>query len=170
MLDLMDWFCGAGGSSQGAHSVPGVRVTRAANHWQMAIATHAENFPGTDHWIGDIREAPVGRWPVADIFWASPECPQWSSARGKRRDYDATMQGDLLDLERDEEADRSRALMEEVPLYLRGGDRARRAGARRRRGECGGGVPRNEVVLRQVVLRPPVRRVAQIVIEAAGPA
>ncbi|MDE1674690.1 DNA cytosine methyltransferase [Nocardia gipuzkoensis] len=120
MLDLMDWFCGAGGSSQGAHAVPGVRVSRAANHWQMAIATHAQNFPATDHWIGDIREAPVERWPVADIFWASPECPQWSSARGKRRDYDATLQGDLLDLARDEEADRSRALMEEVPLYLRG--------------------------------------------------
>ncbi|MBF6457420.1 DNA cytosine methyltransferase, partial [Nocardia cyriacigeorgica] len=47
-------------------------------------------------------------------------CPQWSSARGKKRDYDNTLQGDLLDLQRDEEADRSRALMEEVPMYLRG--------------------------------------------------
>ncbi|MBL1080254.1 DNA cytosine methyltransferase [Nocardia sp. 2] len=120
MLTLMDWFCGAGGSSQGAHSVPGVTVTRAANHWDRAIETHAANFPDTDHYQGDIRTAPVERWPVADLFWASPECPQWSSARGKKRDYDATMQGDLFDTPRDEEADRSRALMEEVPLYLRG--------------------------------------------------
>ncbi|MFB7722316.1 DNA cytosine methyltransferase [Nocardia sp. NPDC056100] len=120
MLDLMDWFCGAGGSSQGAHAVPGVRVSRAANHWARAIETHAANFPETDHHLGDIREAPVENWPAADLFWASPECPQWSSARGKARDYDHTMQGDLFDTPRDEEADRSRALMEEVPMYLRG--------------------------------------------------
>ncbi|MCX4094523.1 DNA cytosine methyltransferase [Nocardia sp. alder85J] len=122
MLTLMDWFCGAGGSSQGAHAVPGVRVTHAANHWETAISSHSANFPDVDHYLGDIRTAPVEKWPVADIFWASPECPQWSSARGKRRDYDATLQGDLFDelVPHDEAAERSRALMEEVPQYLRG--------------------------------------------------
>jgi DNA (cytosine-5)-methyltransferase 1 len=122
MLTLMDWFCGAGGSSQGAHSVPGVQVARAANHWSKAIESHSANFPTVDHYLGDIREAPVEKWPVADIFWASPECPQWSSARGKKRDYDNTLQGDLFEdlMTRDEEAERSRALMEEVPMYLRG--------------------------------------------------
>ncbi|TSD94847.1 DNA cytosine methyltransferase [Skermania sp. ID1734] len=120
MLDLMDWFCGAGGSSQGVDAIPGVRVSRAANHWDKAIESHAANFPHTDHYLGDIRLAPVEKWPVADLFWASPECPQWSGARGKKRDYDNTMQGDLFDTPRDEEADRSRALMEEVPMYLRG--------------------------------------------------
>lgn len=120
-LTVMDWFCGAGGSSQGAHAVPGVRVTRAANHWERAIESHAANFPDTDHYRGDIREAPVDRWPVTDVFWASPECPQWSNARGKRRDFDATLQGDLFDgFGPSEEVERSRALMEEVPLYLRG--------------------------------------------------
>ncbi|WP_278263139.1 DNA cytosine methyltransferase [Nocardia sp. AG03] len=120
----MDWFCGAGGSTQGASKVPGVRVTRAANHWSKAIETHAANYPEADHFLGDLSteeaKASIVKWPVADIFWASPECPQWSSARGKKRDYDNTLQGDLLDLQRDEEADRSRALMEEVPMYLRG--------------------------------------------------
>lgn len=29
-LTVMDWFCGAGGSSQGMHSIPGVRMARAA--------------------------------------------------------------------------------------------------------------------------------------------
>lgn len=33
MLEVMDWFCGAGGSSQGIAAVPHVRVARAANHW-----------------------------------------------------------------------------------------------------------------------------------------
>ncbi|MET8985910.1 DNA cytosine methyltransferase [Nonomuraea wenchangensis] len=119
-LTLMDWFCGAGGSSQGAHAVPGVSVTLAANHWARAIESHATNFPETDHYQGDIREAPVHRWPVADIFWASPECPQWSNARGKVRDFATSMQGELFGPEKDEEVERSRALMEEVPLYLRG--------------------------------------------------
>jgi DNA (cytosine-5)-methyltransferase 1 len=120
MLTVMDWFCGAGGSSQGMHAIPGVTVTRAANHWQRAIESHAANFPSTDHYRGDIREAPVEKWPVADIFWASPECPQWSNARGKKRDFDRTMQGDLFGPPIDEEVERSRALMEEVPMYLRG--------------------------------------------------
>ena len=120
-LTVMDWFCGAGGSSQGAHAVPGVRVERAANHWERAIESHAANFPTVDHYRGDIREAPVEKWPVTDIFWASPECPQWSNARGKRRDFDASLQGDLFDgYGPSEEVERSRALMEEVPMYLRG--------------------------------------------------
>jgi DNA (cytosine-5)-methyltransferase 1 len=118
---LMDWFCGAGGSSQGAHAVPGIEVTRAANHWIRAIESHAANFPETDHYRGDIREAPVERWPVTDIFWASPECPQWSNARGKKRDFSTSMQDDLFgETAPSEEVERSRALMEEVPLYLRG--------------------------------------------------
>ncbi|MFD4795916.1 DNA cytosine methyltransferase [Streptomyces anulatus] len=126
-LTVMDWFCGAGGSSQGAHSVPGVRVTRAANHWAKAIDSHEANFPEASHYRGDIRTAPVWDWPVTDIFWASPECTNWSVAKGKRRNFDTAMQGSLLDLlvEQSEEEpadleEESRALMEEVPLYLRG--------------------------------------------------
>ncbi|WP_280216690.1 DNA cytosine methyltransferase [Nocardia neocaledoniensis] len=125
MLKLMDWFCGAGGSSQGCHVVPGVEVAWAANHWEKAIASHAANFPATDHWIGDIRDEPVAGWPMADIFWASPECPQWSSANGKKQTYQHDLQGELFDIDprgkaaRDE-AKRSRALMEEVPIYLEG--------------------------------------------------
>ncbi|MCZ1006375.1 DNA cytosine methyltransferase [Streptomyces lydicus] len=125
-LSVMDWFCGAGGSSQGAHAVPGVRVERAANHWLRAIESHAANFPNTDHYQGDIRKAPVWDWPVADIFWASPECTNWSVAKGRRRDFASAMQGDLFSLlaaQDDDEPtaeEESRALMEEVPLYLRG--------------------------------------------------
>lgn len=120
-LTVMDWFCGAGGSSQGAHAIPGVRVERAANHWARAIESHAANFPEVDHYRGEIQEAPVHRWPVTDIFWASPECPQWSNARGKTRDFATSLQGDLFEeFAPSEEVERSRALMEEVPMYLRG--------------------------------------------------
>lgn len=124
-LTVMDWFCGAGGSSQGLHVIPGVCVRWAANHWERAIESHSTNFPFAEHWIGDIRDEPVAGWPIADIFWASPECPQWSSARGKKQDYQHSLQGELFDVDprgknaRDA-ATRSRALMEEVPLYLEG--------------------------------------------------
>jgi DNA (cytosine-5)-methyltransferase 1 len=140
-LTVMDWFCGAGGSSQGMHSIPGVRMERAANHWERAIESHAANFPTVDHYRGDIREAPVETWPVTDIFWASPECPQWSNARGKKRDFDASLQGDLFDgFGPSEEVERSRALMEEVPMYL--------AGVQRRGGLVKAGVVENVVDVR----------------------
>ncbi|PWI04801.1 hypothetical protein DIZ27_43145 [Streptomyces sp. NWU339] len=73
-LSVMDWFCGAGGSSQGAHAVPFLRVARAANHWKQALKTHQYNFADVAHYMGDIRKAPVWSWPVTDLFWASPEC------------------------------------------------------------------------------------------------
>jgi DNA (cytosine-5)-methyltransferase 1 len=116
-LTLIDFFCGAGGSSQGATAVPGVTARLAANHWAKAIESHALNFPATEHFKGDLHDADVAKFPAGDIFWASPECPQWSQARGDRRDFDK--QPDLFgDVLPDEAADRSRALMWDVPRYL----------------------------------------------------
>lgn len=62
----------------------------------------------------------MAKLPYAELFWASPECPQWSQANGKTLAY-ATLDEALPGLEpvRDVEAERSRALMEKVPLYLR---------------------------------------------------
>lgn len=116
-LTLIDFFCGAGGSSQGAAAVPGVTVALAANHWDRAIESHAANFPATDHFKGDIHDADAARFPAASLFWASPECPQWSAARGRRREFDK--QPDLFgEVLPDPAADRSRALMWDVPRYL----------------------------------------------------
>jgi DNA (cytosine-5)-methyltransferase 1 len=116
-LTVIDFFCGAGGSSQGAAAVPGVTIRLAANHWDRAIESHAANFPATDHYQGDIHDADVARMPAASLFWASPECPQWSQARGKQRDFDK--QPDLFgEVLPDPAADRSRALMWDVPRYL----------------------------------------------------
>ncbi|WP_037838628.1 DNA cytosine methyltransferase [Streptomyces albus] len=123
-LTVMDWFCGAGGSSQGIDAVPGVEVTLAANHWQLAIDSHASNFPRVRHERGDIRDLPVHRWPVATGFWASPECKKWTGARGKKRDYaaaDTPLPGlPGLQPTPPEEDERSRALMWDVPKYLEG--------------------------------------------------
>lgn len=116
-LTLVDFFCGAGGSSQGAVAVPGVTALLAANHWDRAIASHARNFPATEHYQGDLHAADLARFPSADLFWASPECKEWSLAKGRRRAYDKhpDLFGDTLP---DEAADRSRALMWDVPRYL----------------------------------------------------
>jgi DNA (cytosine-5)-methyltransferase 1 len=116
-LEVVDFFCGAGGSSQGADAIPGVTVKAAANHWARALESHAANFPDAVHYQGDIKEMDMAAFPRGDIFWASPECTTWSQARGKRRDFDK--QPDLFgETLTDEATDRSRALMWDVPRYL----------------------------------------------------
>lgn len=74
MLKVVDFFCGAGGSSQGFHAIPGVTVLAAANHWDRALESHAANFPAARHYQGDIREMDMRAFPRGDLFWASPEC------------------------------------------------------------------------------------------------
>jgi DNA (cytosine-5)-methyltransferase 1 len=119
VLKLNDFFCGAGGSSQGAHSVPGVLVQFAANHWDLAVKTHAENFPSTDHLVADIAQVDMRRLPACDILWASPECTNHSIARGVKKTKAADAQPDMFgETLPDEAAERSRATMWDVPRYL----------------------------------------------------
>ncbi|MCX4707172.1 DNA cytosine methyltransferase [Streptomyces sp. NBC_01373] len=125
MLTVYDEFSGVGGSSLGSTSIKdsaGNALTElifAANHKKDAIEDHARNFPRADHFEGDVARADITTFPRADIFWASPSCPPWSNARGKRRDFDSSTQGVLFwEDEPDPETKRARALMEEVPRYL----------------------------------------------------
>lgn len=115
MITGTDLFCGAGGSGLGAHAVPGVQLRIAANHWQLAVDTHAQNFPDVDHDCADISQANPRRYPRTDFLWASPECTNHSVAKGKKR---ATNQPDLFgDALPDEAAERSRATMWDVPRF-----------------------------------------------------
>jgi DNA (cytosine-5)-methyltransferase 1 len=123
MLTVADYFCGAGGSSTGMHQVPGVRVVMASNHWDLAVATHAENFPDADHDREDITRIDPRRHPTTDIGWFSPECTNWSVAKGRKVDYDG--KPEQLDLFTDPDqqplpddaAIRSRMLMQDVPRF-----------------------------------------------------
>ena len=114
-LTLTDLFCGAGGSAQGAHAVPGIELRLAANHWQLAVDSHAENFPDADHRVADISQVNTRSFPRTDLLWASPECTNHSQAKGvKRVSGQPDLFGETLP---DEAAERSRATMWDVPRF-----------------------------------------------------
>ncbi|MFD5245689.1 DNA cytosine methyltransferase [Amycolatopsis sp. NPDC058340] len=121
---VLDDFAGFGGSSQGITAVPGTELSMAANHLPLAVEVHSANFPDAEHYCGDIAKADIKSWPRVDLFWASPSCPPWSDARGKKRDFDRSTQGVLFDPEvgavaTDPATVRARALMEEIPRYIK---------------------------------------------------
>lgn len=113
-----DYFCGFGGSSQGARKL-GLNIRMAANHWNLAVETHQLNFPEADHDQADISGTDPRRHPTTTIAWFSPECTNHSMAKGKKRQSNATQ------LAFDEEApplpdtaaERSRATMWDVPRF-----------------------------------------------------
>lgn len=113
-LTMTDLFCGAGGSSTGAISVPGVQVRLAANHWALAIETHNANHPDTDHLQADISQTDPRYVPTTDLLWASPECTNHSRAKGRKRPVQPDLFGDVLP---DEAAERSRATMWDVVRF-----------------------------------------------------
>jgi len=103
---VTDLFCGAGGSSLGAETVPGVRLRMAANHWKTAIRTHSANFPHADHDCADISQVDPRRFERTNILLASPECTNHSMAKSHKTD--------LFDPNGDPAAERSRATMWDV--------------------------------------------------------
>ncbi len=114
-ITVTDQFCGAGGSSIGAHA-QGLRIRMAMNHWKLAVETHNTNFPDTDHDTCDISAADPRRYPSTDILITSPECTTHSPAGGNRRQQP---QNDLFlpRGENDAATERSRATMRDVPRF-----------------------------------------------------
>jgi DNA (cytosine-5)-methyltransferase 1 len=117
MLTIIDHFCGAGGSAQGAESVPGITLIHAINHWDLAVESHAANFPHADHSVTNLSTVNPGYFPRTHLAWFSPECTNHSQARGKKRyTAQADMFGETLP---DEAAVRSRATMWDVFTFTR---------------------------------------------------
>jgi DNA (cytosine-5)-methyltransferase 1 len=91
VIQAVDLFCGAGGTSTGlfraCHSI-GRRVDLLAiNHWRVAIETHSANHPGARHIcarLDAIRPEDAVKSGYLDILVASPECTHHSVARGGR--------------------------------------------------------------------------------------
>lgn len=83
-MKVIDLFAGAGGFSTGA-TMASCQVIWAANHWQLAVNTHAENHPDTIHLCQDLHQADWSKVPDHDLMLASPACQGHSKARGKDR-------------------------------------------------------------------------------------
>jgi DNA (cytosine-5)-methyltransferase 1 len=115
-IDMTDLFCGGGGSSQGAHMVPGVKVRMAANHWRLAVETHNHNMPDADHDCADISQVDPRRYPKTTLLWGSPECTQQTGASGRKRPTAAEYNEDGSPLTLDA-AERSRATMWDIVRF-----------------------------------------------------
>src|SRR5438105_3470754 len=85
-LTAIDLFAGCGGSTEGAAQA-GVQVLVAANHWPVAIATHAANHPCVKHLTQDLQQADFHDLPDFDVLMASPACQGHSHARGWDQPY-----------------------------------------------------------------------------------
>lgn len=83
-MRAIDLFAGWGGFTLGAHAA-GVEVVWAANHWRLAVETHALNHPGVAHACQDLRQADWTALPRYDLLLASPACQGHSQASQPRR-------------------------------------------------------------------------------------
>lgn len=83
-MRAVDLFAGWGGFTLGATQA-GLDVVWAANHWQLAVDTHAANHPSTKHVCQDLRQADWTQLPRYDLLLASPACQGHSSASQPRR-------------------------------------------------------------------------------------
>jgi len=103
-IEGIDLFCGAGGTTSGVHRArfKGERIARiiaCINHDPKAIKSHAANHRQTKHFIEDIRNFDVSRFPTwtpgaITFLWASLECTNHSNAKGGlSRDEDSRTLG-----------------------------------------------------------------------------
>lgn len=84
-LDWQSYFCGAGGESEGVRWA-GVKLEVAANHWDLALRSHARNHY-CEHDKADLVTVERGRYRHTWGAWFSPECTKFSKARGKKRNF-----------------------------------------------------------------------------------
>ncbi len=115
-ITVTDMFCGAGGSSQGAHTA-GLRIRIAANHTGSSPSTATTPTSPTPTTTAPTSPPPTrAATPTTTILWASPECTNHSQAKGIRKlgvDQRSLFDEPLPD----EAAERSRATMWDVPRF-----------------------------------------------------
>lgn len=119
-MRAIDLFCGFGGFTAGAE-LAGVKVVWAANHWQLAVDTHASNHRGTEHVCQDLRQADWQSLPAFDLLLAAPACQGHSAAsQPKRRAYHDAMRATAWSVVDCADATEPRALIvENVPSFRR---------------------------------------------------
>ena len=80
-MKVADFFCGAGGFSEGFRQA-GFEVAFALDNWKPAIATHEFNHPGCKHRLGDILKINPdfidSVVPDTEVMVGSPPCVAFS--------------------------------------------------------------------------------------------
>lgn len=82
---IVDLFAGGGGASTGIEAALNRRVDLAVNHSATALAVHEANHSATKHLVTGVFEVDpveVTRGRRVDLLWASPDCTQFSIAKG----------------------------------------------------------------------------------------
>lgn len=86
-IKSVDLFCGAGGSSWGAHRA-GAEIIAGVDSWDLATRTYEENFPRAQAVQArlTLRSGAelLPRLRRTDLLLASPECTNHTCARGGR--------------------------------------------------------------------------------------
>lgn len=89
IINILDTFCGAGGSSTGAvfaaEELGYQPALTCVNHNEMAIATHTINHPWARHYctgIDDLNLSSMYGDTLLDVLWSSPSCTTFSTAKG----------------------------------------------------------------------------------------
>ncbi|OBB38720.1 DNA cytosine methyltransferase [Nocardia sp. 852002-51244_SCH5132740] len=118
------FFAGWGGDSLGWDEVPDLELGLAGNHDETCTKVHTLNFPRADHLPpGDVEDIDLATLPYTEMFWASPACPDWTDAAGRKRYFDQsnqyTFDEQLGVVIEDPSRSRSRALIEQIPRYLK---------------------------------------------------
>ena len=80
-LTVADFFCGAGGISEGFRQ-KGFEVVFAMDYWEPAIETHQKNHPEADHVLMDIKNMDADEIdeyiPDVDVIVGGPPCQNFS--------------------------------------------------------------------------------------------
>jgi DNA (cytosine-5)-methyltransferase 1 len=83
----IDMFCGAGGSSWGAHQA-GVELVAGFDLWDLAGKNHHLNFPDSEFFLGRLEDVDLAtvkrKLGKIDLILASPECTNHSPAKGNK--------------------------------------------------------------------------------------
>ena len=86
-IRVIDMFCGAGGSSWGAHSA-GARIIAGFDLWPIAGKVYRDNFPKSHFFPGHLEKLNPQKITESlgkiDLIIASPECTNHSVAKGNR--------------------------------------------------------------------------------------
>ncbi len=79
-LTVVDFFCGAGGLSEGFRQL-GFNVIYAADNWGPAVETFKLNNPDTETIKADVLKLDASNVPKADIVIGGPPCTEFSASK-----------------------------------------------------------------------------------------